>query len=147
MKSKLLRKSGPLLIGTAFAAGLSLASNVCAEELRIGFVAPTTGIVMLVYLNSAWRLRQASGRPLTTADLEAAITEGALRRLRPKMMTVLTIILGLLPLLIGHGAGSEVLKRIAAPMVGGMVSATLLTLVIVPALFLLLRRRQLTTNS
>ena len=115
--------------------------------IALAGLAAETGIVMLVYLNSAWRLRQASGRPLTTADLEAAITEGALRRLRPKMMTVLTIILGLLPLLIGHGAGSEVLKRIAAPMVGGMVSATLLTLVIVPALFLLLRRRELTTNS
>ncbi len=115
--------------------------------IALGGLAAETGIVMLVYLNSAWRLRQASGGPLTTADLEAAITEGALRRLRPKMMTVLTIILGLLPLLIGHGAGSEVLKRIAAPMVGGMVSATLLTLVIVPALFLLLRRRELTTSS
>jgi Cu(I)/Ag(I) efflux system membrane protein CusA/SilA len=114
----------------------------------VGFIAlaglaAETGIVMLIYLNSAWRVRQSSGVALTLTDLEAAITEGALRRLRPKMMTVLTIIFGLLPLLIGHGAGAEVLKRIAAPMVGGMLSATVLTLVLVPALFLLLRRRQL----
>jgi len=106
-------------------------------------VAAETGVVMLLYLNSAWRTRQASGRALSRADLEEAITEGALRRLRPKIMTVLTIILGLLPLLMGHGAGSEVLRRIAAPMVGGIVSATLLTLVVVPALFMLMRRRGL----
>jgi Cu(I)/Ag(I) efflux system membrane protein CusA/SilA len=78
---------------------------------------------MLLYLNTAWRARQSSGQVLSCADLDEAITEGALRRLRPKVMTVLTIILGLMPLLIGHGAGSEVLRRIAAPMVGGMVSA------------------------
>ncbi|HZF26769.1 MAG TPA: efflux RND transporter permease subunit, partial [Steroidobacteraceae bacterium] len=111
--------------------------------IALAGVAAETGIVMLLYLNSAWQRRRASGRALSIADLEEAITEGALRRLRPKMMTVLTITLGLLPLLIGHGTGAEVLRRIAAPMVGGMVSATLLTLVVVPALFLLLRRREL----
>jgi Cu(I)/Ag(I) efflux system membrane protein CusA/SilA len=120
-------------ISVAVVVGLIALAGVAAE----------TGVVMLLYLNTAWRTRQSSGRALTCADLDGAITEGALRRLRPKVMTVLTIILGLLPLLIGHGTGSEILQRIAAPMVGGMVSATLLTLVVVPALFMLIHRRGL----
>jgi Cu(I)/Ag(I) efflux system membrane protein CusA/SilA len=120
-------------ISVAVVVGLIALAGVAAE----------TGVVMLLYLNSAWRARQDAGRTLGSADLEEAITEGALRRLRPKLMTVLTVILGLLPLLIGHGTGSEIMRRIAAPMVGGMVSATVLTLVVVPALFLLVRRRQL----
>jgi Cu(I)/Ag(I) efflux system membrane protein CusA/SilA len=111
--------------------------------IALAGVAAETGVVMLLYLKTAWHTRQSSGRTLTRVDLEEAITEGALRRLRPKMMTVLTIILGLIPLLLGHGTGSEIMRRIAAPMVGGMVSATLLTLVVVPALFLLVRLRQL----
>jgi copper/silver efflux system protein len=115
--------------------------------IALAGVAAETGIVMLLYLNSAWRQRQSAGRALTVNDLEEAITEGALRRLRPKMMTVLTIMLGLLPLLIGQGAGAEILRRIAAPMVGGMVSATVLTLFVVPALFLLLRRRGLRASE
>jgi Cu(I)/Ag(I) efflux system membrane protein CusA/SilA len=115
--------------------------------IALAGVAAETGVVMLLYLNNAWRTRQSSGKALTCGDLDEAITEGALRRLRPKVMTVLTIIVGLLPLLIGHGAGSEILRRIAAPMVGGMISATLLTLLVVPALFLLIRRRGLAAKS
>ena len=120
---------------------ISLASVV--GLIALAGVAAETGVVMLLYLNSAWRARESTGRVLTPGDLEEAITEGALKRLRPKVMTVLTIILGLLPLLIGHGAGAEILRRIAAPMVGGMVSATVLTLLLVPALFLLVHRRYL----
>ncbi len=124
---------------------ISLASVV--GLIALAGVAAETGVVMLLYLNSAWRARESTGRVLTPGDLEEAITEGALKRLRPKVMTVLTIILGLLPLLIGHGAGAEILRRIAAPMVGGMVSATVLTLLLVPALFLLVHRRYLPSKT
>ena len=79
----------------------------------------------------------AAGRPVTSADLRAAVIEGAVLRVRPKMMTVVAIMAGLLPIMWGTGTGSEVMRRIAAPMVGGMVSATLLTLVIIPSLYLI----------
>ena len=80
---------------------------------------------------------------MTASDLHKAVIEGALLRVRPKMMTVSTIIIGLLPIMLGHGTGSEVMRRIAAPMVGGMVSATLLTLVVIPAAFLIWKRSSL----
>ncbi|HOW63394.1 MAG TPA: efflux RND transporter permease subunit, partial [Candidatus Contendobacter sp.] len=80
---------------------------------------------------------RAEGRAVTLAELREAVVEGALLRLRPKMMTVATIIVGLLPIMYGIGAGSEVMQRIAAPMVGGIVSATLLTLVVIPAVYLI----------
>ncbi len=102
---------------------------------------------MLVYLNQSYEKRQqraqAEGRSLTLSDLRKAVIEGALLRVRPKMMTVSTIIIGLLPIMLGSGTGSEVMRRIAAPMVGGMVSATLLTLVVIPAAFLLWKRSTL----
>ena len=104
-------------------------------------MAAETGVVMLVYLDQALARRraaaQAEGRGVTLTELRDAVVEGALLRLRPKMMTVATIIVGLLPIMYGTGTGSEVMKRIAAPMVGGIVSATLLTLVVIPAVYLL----------
>jgi Cu(I)/Ag(I) efflux system membrane protein CusA/SilA len=96
---------------------------------------------MLVYLNLALQRQQALAeheqRAMTTADVRSAVIEGALMRVRPIMMTVAAIIAGLLPIMLGSGTGSEVMRRIAAPMVGGMVSATLLTLVVIPAVFLI----------
>ena len=83
---------------------------------------------------------------MTETDVRASIVEGALLRLRPKLMTVLTIMVGLLPIMWGSGTGSEVMRRIAAPMVGGMISATLLTLVVIPSVFLLWKRRGLTRS-
>jgi Cu(I)/Ag(I) efflux system membrane protein CusA/SilA len=80
---------------------------------------------------------------VTEADVRSSIVEGALLRLRPKLMTVLTIMVGLLPIMWGSGTGSEVMRRIAAPMVGGMISATILTLVVIPSVFLLWKRRSL----
>lgn len=125
---------------------LSIAAGV--GFIALAGVAVETAVVMLVFLKQGLRLQlaraQAEGRPLAAADLDEAVTHGALRRLRPKMMTVATIFAGLLPIMFGSGTGSEVMKRIAAPMVGGMVSATLLTLVVVPAVFLLWQRRRLT---
>ncbi len=102
---------------------------------------------MLVYLNQALRdhteLATSEGRTLSMDDVRQAVFDGALLRVRPIMMTVAAIIAGLLPIMLGGGTGSEVMRRIAAPMVGGMVSATVLTLIVIPALFLLWRSRHL----
>ena len=102
---------------------------------------------MLIYLDQAWaRVRAecaAQGRIPSVTDLYAAVMEGAAGRVRPKMMTVITVILGLLPVMWGTGTGSEVMSRIAAPMVGGMVSSTVLTLAVIPVLFALVRQWEL----
>jgi len=111
--------------------------------IALAGVAAETGVVMLLYLDEAWQERRDRGQLRDDSDLVAAVREGAVGRLRPKIMTVATIILGLMPILWGHGTGSEVMKRIAAPMVGGMVTSTLLTLVVIPAVYLLWRRRNL----
>jgi Cu(I)/Ag(I) efflux system membrane protein CusA/SilA len=112
--------------------------------IALAGVAVEIGVVMLVYLNQAMRRQEMrareAGRQLTAEDVREAVIEGALLRVRPIMMTVATIIAGLLPIMLGSGTGSEVMRRIAAPMVGGMISATLLTLVVIPAMFLLWRR-------
>jgi Cu(I)/Ag(I) efflux system membrane protein CusA/SilA len=114
--------------------------------IALAGVAVEIGVVMLVYLNQAIRRHmteaESQGRALTLEDVQQAVIDGALLRVRPIMMTVAAIIAGLLPIMLGGGTGSEVMRRIAAPMVGGMVSATLLTLVVIPALFLLWRSRQ-----
>ena len=119
--------------------------------IALAGVAVEIGVVMLVYLNQAIRRHkadaEAAGRPLARADIEAAVIDGALMRVRPIMMTVAAIIAGLLPIMLGSGTGSEVMRRIAAPMVGGMVSATLLTLVVIPALFLYWREWLLERQS
>jgi Cu(I)/Ag(I) efflux system membrane protein CusA/SilA len=109
----------------------------------VGFIAlagvsAEFGVVMLIYLKQALAER---GPDPSQADIEAAVREGALLRVRPKAMTVAVILAGLFPILIGHGAGSEVMSRIAAPMIGGMLTAPLLSMLVVPAGYLLLRRR------
>ncbi len=115
--------------------------------IALAGVAVEIGVVMLVYLNLAIRQHisaaKAEGRALNTDDVQQAVIDGALLRIRPIMMTVAAIIAGLLPIMLGGGTGSEVMRRIAAPMVGGMVSATILTLIVIPALFLLWRGRTL----
>jgi Cu(I)/Ag(I) efflux system membrane protein CusA/SilA len=120
--------------------------------VAIGFialagVAAETGVVMLLYLDHAWRERSARGRRPTLGDLRDAIVEGAVDRVRPKMMTVAAIVAGLLPILWGSGTGASVMKRIAAPMVGGMVSSAILTLAVIPAIYALWRERQLRTAN
>ena len=115
--------------------------------IALAGVAVEIGVVMLVYLNQAYnKLHQQDGRQhsLTMSELREAVIEGALLRVRPIMMTVSAIIAGLLPIMLGSGTGSEVMRRIAAPMVGGMVSATILTLVVLPAVFFLWKQRELT---
>lgn len=112
---------------------------VAVGFIALAGVAAETGVVMLVYLEQAWHTtlsrRQQADEPVQLQDLYAAVIHGAAERVRPKMMTVTTIMVGLLPIMWGSGTGSEVMRRIAAPMVGGMLSSTLLTLLVIPVLY------------
>lgn len=119
---------------------LSIASGV--GFIALAGVAAEFGVIMLLYLKQAWEARLAQGK-VSEADLLDAIREGAVLRVRPKAMTVAVIIAGLVPIMIGSGTGSEVMQRIAAPMVGGMITAPLLSMFVVPVVYLLLRRREL----
>ncbi|MDP5253025.1 MULTISPECIES: efflux RND transporter permease subunit [unclassified Vibrio] len=107
--------------------------------IALSGVAVEIGVIMLVYLNQAWHYRKLdlkeNKKPLTSQDLQESIIEGAGLRVRPIMMTVLTVIIGLIPIMQGSGTGSEVMQRIAAPMIGGMASAIILTLLVLPAIF------------
>ena len=123
--------------------GYNLSIAVGVGFIALAGVAAETGVIMLIYLDHAYKDRLMSGEMQTMKDLYEAIIVGAVDRVRPKMMTVIAIMAGLLPILWGHGTGSEVMKRIAAPMVGGMVSSTFLTLVVIPAIYYLWRGRQL----
>ena len=130
-----------------FLLGYDLSVAVGVGFIALAGVAVEIGVVMLVYLNQAIREHMATAesesRALTLADLRQAVIDGAVMRVRPIIMTVAATIGGLLPIMLGGGTGSEVMRRIAAPMVGGMVSATILTLVVIPALFLIWRGRSL----
>ncbi len=111
--------------------------------IALAGVAAETGVIMLIYLDQAWKERRARGQMTSLKELYEAVVAGAVDRVRPKMMTVMAIMAGLLPILWGHGAGSQVMKRIAAPMVGGMVSSTILTLVVIPVIYYLWKSRAL----
>lgn len=127
--------------------GFNMSVAVAVGFIALAGVAAETGVIMLVYLDHAWDEVRATcereGRPLTRADLRQAIMVGAVERVRPKMMTVVAIMAGLLPILWSTGAGSEVMQRIAVPMIGGMVSSTVLTLVVIPAIYGLVKGRGL----
>jgi Cu(I)/Ag(I) efflux system membrane protein CusA/SilA len=110
--------------------------------IALAGVAAEFGVIMLVYLDNALREHAAQG-PLTRSSLRAAIMDGAVLRVRPKAMTVATIFAGLLPIFLGTGTGSEVMSRIAAPMIGGMITAPLLSLYVVPVIYLLWKGRGL----
>ncbi len=118
-----------------FALDYNLSVAVWVGIIALAGLDAQTGVVMLLYLSVAWREREASGRMRSASDLEDAIVDGAARRIRPKLMTVLTMMLGLIPLLWSTGTGADVMKRIAAPMVGGLVSSFALELLVYPALF------------
>ena len=130
-----------------YALDYNLSVAVAVGFIALVGVAAETGVVMLIYLNNAMESHRAraatEGRPFTADDLRAAIIEGAVLRVRPKMMTVVAIMAGLLPIMWGTGTGSEVMRRIAARMVGGMVSATVLTLIVIPAIFALVAESRL----
>ncbi len=119
--------------------GYNLSVAVWVGIIALAGLDAETGIVMLLYLDLAWKERA----PTTRAEARAAIFEGAVKRIRPKMMTVTTILAGLLPVLWSHGTGADVMKRIAAPMVGGVVTSALLELVVYPALYLTWKGRRL----
>ncbi|MFK2902860.1 efflux RND transporter permease subunit [Dyella ginsengisoli] len=111
--------------------------------IALAGVAAEFGVVMLLYLRQAWDRQRVANPQAGVEALDAAIHEGAAQRVRPKAMTVAVILAGLFPILLGHGAGSEVMQRIAAPMIGGMVTAPLLSMLILPAAFRLLMRHRL----
>ena len=151
-----------IILGTlplALAGGiwlLYLLDYNMSVAVGVGFIALSgvsveIGVVMLVYLNQALRRIESDAahdhRAITREDVRDAVIEGALLRVRPIMMTVAAIIAGLLPIMLGSGTGSEVMRRIAAPMIGGMVSATILTLVVLPAVFLLWKQRGVPKSS
>jgi Cu(I)/Ag(I) efflux system membrane protein CusA/SilA len=129
----------------------NLSVAVAVGFIALAGVAAETGVVMLIYLDHAWEEAQQrcrhEGRLAGPADLYTAVMEGAVERVRPKMMTVVAIMAGLLPIMWGTGTGSEVMSRIAAPMVGGMISSTVLTLGVIPALYALVKQWQLRRES
>ena len=124
---------------------LSIASSI--GFISLAGVSAEFGIVMLIYLDHAIKKRRAANKFITERDLIEAIEEGAVLRVRPKAMTVAVIVAGLLPIMLGGGTGSEIMRRIAAPMVGGMITAPLLSMLVLPALYLLLHRRELRQPS
>ena len=127
--------------------GYNLSVAVAVGFIALAGVAAETGVIMLIYLDHAWEelkaKRRAEGQVPGLADLYEAIMEGAVERVRPKMMTVVAIMAGLLPIMWGTGTGSEVMSRIAAPMVGGMISSTVLTLAVIPAIYALVKQWRL----
>ncbi len=132
---------GGLLL--VWAMGFNMSVAVTVGFIALAGVAAETGVVMLIYLDQALVARRAlcatEDRPFTRADLHAAIMEGAVERVRPKMMTVTAITASLLPILWNEGTGSEVMQRIAVPMIGGMASSIVLTLLVIPAIYALVK--------
>ena len=130
-----------------WALGYNWSVAVAIGFIALAGVAAETGVVMLIYLDHAWAERCRQSQRPTLAQLYEAVIEGAVERVRPKMMTVTAIMAGLLPILWGGGTGASVMKRIAAPMVGGMVSSTILTLVVIPAVYSLWKERAVVRDA
>jgi Cu(I)/Ag(I) efflux system membrane protein CusA/SilA len=125
-----------------WALGYNWSVAVAIGFIALAGVAAETGVVMLIYLDHAWKEQLARTSRPTAGDLYHAVIEGAVERVRPKMMTVIAIMAGLLPILWGNGTGASVMKRIAAPMIGGMASSTVLTLLVIPAIYSLWKERE-----
>src|SRR3989338_3688721 len=134
-----------------WALGYNWSVAVAIGFIALAGVAAETGVIMLIYLDHAWEAAKQksalAGRQPDVNDLYDAVMEGAVERVRPKMMTVTAIMAGLLPIMWSSGAGSEVMSRIAAPMIGGMISSTLLTMVVIPALYALVKAREIKHSS
>ena len=145
-------EAGIVLLSVPFAAvgsfwllyllGYNLSTAVWVGVIALAGVAAETGVVMIVYLDEAYDSAKRAGKLKTMVDLEEAVMEGAVQRVRPKMMTVLSTMLGLMPIMWSVGTGADVMKRIAAPMIGGMVSSTILTLAVIPAIYMMWRGRE-----
>src|SRR5258706_8960427 len=131
--------------------GFNMSVAVAVGFIALAGVAAETGVVMLIYLDNALKAkseeRRNEGRKVTVSDLYAAIMEGAVERVRPKLMTVSAIMAGLLPILWSTGTGSEVMQRIAVPMVGGMISSTILTLIVIPAIYAQVKMRAVRSRA
>ena len=123
--------------------GYNLSVAVWVGIIALAGVDAETGVIMLLYLDHAYDKWRNAGRMRTMEDLQEAISEGAVKRIRPKMMTVMAILMGLLPIMWSHGAGADVMKRIAAPMIGGVVTSFLLELIVYPVIFEVWRGREL----
>ena len=130
-----------------WALGHAISVATVIGFIALGGVAAEFEVVMLLYLRHAWDQRCTRDPNAGLVELDEAIREGAVQRVRPKAMTVAVILAGLFPILLGHGAGSEAMQRIAAPMIGGMLTAPLLSMVVLPAAFLLLVARRLQKAS
>ncbi len=137
--------SGGLLLQWIIGYNFSVA--VWVGYIALFGIAVETGVVMVVYLHEAFENRASAGTPMTEEDLEQAVVDGAVQRLRPKLMTVTAVILSLAPIMWDTGIGSDVMKPIAAPIVGGMITSTIHVLILVPVFFLLLKRRQLQADE
>jgi Cu(I)/Ag(I) efflux system membrane protein CusA/SilA len=123
--------------------GYAMSVATAVGFIALAGVSAEFGVIMLLYLKHAWERRLAAGEPMDATTLIAAIREGAVQRVRPKAMTVAVILAGLLPIMLGHGTGSEIMQRIAAPMIGGMVTAPLLSMLVIPVVYWLIRTREL----
>jgi len=124
-------------------SGYNMSVAVGVGFIALAGVAAETGVVMLLYVDNAYKDRLMRGKMNSRKDLHEAIVHGAVERVRPKLMTVTTTIMGLLPIMWGHGTGSQVMKRIAAPMVGGLITSTVLTLMVIPAVYYVWRGHKL----
>ena len=122
--------------------GYNLSVAVAVGFIALAGIAAEFGVVMLIYLNNSLDTWREQGRLVTEGDLKAAIMEGAVQRVRPKAMTVAVVVAGLLPIMLSEGTGSEVMQRIAAPVIG-MITAPLLSLFVMPAIYLQWMRRTL----
>jgi copper/silver efflux system protein len=137
--------SGGLLLQWIMGYNFSVA--VWVGYIALFGIAVETGVVMVVYLHEAYKERLDQGTLQSEADLEQAVIDGAVQRLRPKLMTVTAVILSLAPILWETGIGSDVMRPIAAPIVGGMITSTIHVLILVPVFFLLIRRRAIHLKS
>jgi Cu(I)/Ag(I) efflux system membrane protein CusA/SilA len=128
-------------------SGYNMSVAVGVGFIALAGVAAETGVVMLLYIDNAYKDRLLRGQMNTREDLHAAVVYGAVERVRPKLMTVATVIIGLLPIMWSSGTGSQMMKRIAAPMVGGLITSTILTLVVIPAIYFLWKGRRLAAGN
>ena len=126
--------------------GFNMSVAVTVGFIALAGVSAEFGVIMLIYLNNAADEHKHQGKLKTVADLKASIMEGAVMRVRPKAMTVAVIIAGLIPIMLGSGTGSDVMQRIAAPMIGGMITAPLLSLFVIPVIYLIWKKRNLETS-
>lgn len=152
MNTKSMIKTGIVLLALPFSlvgaiwflyfAGFNLSVAVWVGIIALLGVDAETGVVMLLYLDLAYERFRNNGLLKSMADLREAVFEGAVKRIRPKMMTVMTTLLGLLPIVVGLGTGSDVMKRIAAPMVGGIITSMIMELTVYHAIFYTIKRRE-----